>query len=236
MCRMVPAPMKPMPGRIWAATRPGSPRVAAMWSESTVKNVAPVQMRMLVRRPAGLPESSRSRPIAPPTILICTGATFFTVLSLHIAATRGDPGRVAAQILPGIGFIGAGTILHMRGAVTGLTSAATLWVVAAIGMGLGSQAYVEAVGATLLVLVVLGGLRPVERLAALKSSRSHLIIHARPEATTVEDLESLVRASGLEVDRTSFHRENVDLVVELELRGPRRLHDQALIACVHHPS
>src|SRR6266705_506999 len=66
MCRMVPAPMKPMPGRIWAATRAGSPRVAAMWRESTVKNVAPVQMRMLVRRPAGLPLSSRSRPIAPP--------------------------------------------------------------------------------------------------------------------------------------------------------------------------
>jgi len=182
--------------------------------------------RELSGKPAGLRTN----------ILICTGATFFTVLSLHIAATRGDPGRVAAQILPGIGFIGAGTILHMRGAVTGLTSAATLWVVAAIGMGLGSSAYVEAIGATLLVLVVLGGLRPVERLVALRSTRSHLIIHARPEATTVEDLESLVRASGLEVERTSFHRENVDLVVELELKGPRRLHDQALVACVHHPS
>ncbi len=182
--------------------------------------------RELSGKPAGLRTN----------ILICTGATFFTVLSLHIAATRGDPARVAAQILPGIGFIGAGTILHMRGAVTGLTSAATLWVVAAIGMGLGSNAYVEAVGATVLVLVVLGGLRPLERLISLRDTRSHLVIHARPEASTVEDLEALVRASGLEVERTSFHRENVDLVVELELRGPRRLHDQALIACVHHPS
>jgi len=160
--------------------------------------------RELSGKPAGLRTN----------ILICTGATFFTVLSLHIAATRGDPARVAAQTLP----------------------AATLWVVAAIGMGLGSGAYVEAIGATLLVLVVLGGLRPVERLVALRSSRSHLTIHARPEATTVEDLEALVRASGLEVERTAFHRENVDLVVELELKGPRRLHDQALIACVHHPS
>ena len=182
--------------------------------------------RELSGKPAGLRTN----------ILICIGATFFTVLSLHLAATRGDPGRVAAQILPGIGFIGAGTILHMRGAVTGLTSAATLWVVAAIGMGLGSGAYAEAVGATLLVLVVLAGLRPVERLVALRSSRSHLTIHARPEGSTVEDLESLVRATGVEIDRTSFHRENVDLVVELELQGPRRLHDQALIAVVHHPS
>ena len=182
--------------------------------------------RELSGKPAGLRTN----------ILICIGATFFTVLSLHLASTRGDPGRVAAQILPGIGFIGAGTILHMRGAVTGLTSAATLWVVAAIGMSLGSGAYVEAVGATLLVLVVLGGLRPLERLIALRSSQSHLTIHARPEATTVEDLESVVRAAGLDIERISFHRENVDMVVDLELRGPRRLHDQALIAVVHHPS
>src|SRR5207247_8919284 len=60
--------------------------------------------RELSGKPAGLRTN----------ILICTGATFFTVLSLHIAAARGDPGRVAAQILPGIGFIGAGTILHMK--------------------------------------------------------------------------------------------------------------------------
>ncbi len=85
-------------------------------------------------------------------------------------------------------------------------------------------------------LIVLGGLRPVERLVARRSSVSHLIIHARPEATTVEDLESVVRAIGIEIERTSFYRENVDQVVELELRGPRRLHDEALVALVHHPS
>ncbi|HSB61243.1 MAG TPA: MgtC/SapB family protein [Vicinamibacteria bacterium] len=181
--------------------------------------------RELSGKPAGLRTN----------VLICTGAAFFTVLSLHIAADRGDPARVAAQILPGIGFIGAGTILHMRGAVTGLTSAATIWVVAAIGMALGSNAYLEAIGATALVLLVLGGLRKVERLVALKATRSHLLVHARAEATTVEELESVVRATGLEIDRTSSRRENVDMVVEFDLRGPRRLHDQALVAVVHHP-
>ena len=72
---------------------------------------------------------------------------------------RGDPGRIAAQILTGVGFIGAGTILHMRGAVTGLTSAATIWVVTAIGMALGARAYLEALGATVLVMLVLAGLQ-----------------------------------------------------------------------------
>src|SRR5207249_754105 len=82
-------------------------------------------------------------------ILICIGATLFTVLSLKLAqGGGGDPARVAAQILTGVGFIGAGTILHTRGTVTGLTSAATIWVVAAIGMALGAREYTEALGTT----------------------------------------------------------------------------------------
>ncbi len=180
--------------------------------------------RELSGKPAGLRTN----------VLICTGATLFTVLSLHLAGSRGDPARVAAQILPGIGFIGAGTILHMRGAVTGLTSAATIWVVAAIGMALGSGAYVEGVGTTALVIVVLMGLRRLERLIARKAMRARLLIHAAPQANLVEELESIVRASGLEVETSRMHREHVDAVVELELRGPRRCHEQALVAVVHH--
>src|SRR3989442_10568858 len=96
----------------------------------------------------GLERELKGKPAGLRTnILISIGATLFTVLSIRMAAERGDPGRVAAQILAGVGFIGAGTILHTRGAVTGLTSAATIWVVAAIGMALGTKAYVEAEGA-----------------------------------------------------------------------------------------
>jgi putative Mg2+ transporter-C (MgtC) family protein len=167
------------------------------------------------------------------TILITLGATLFTVLSYRIGASNGDQGRIAAQVLTGVGFIGAGTILHMRGAVTGLTSAATIWVVAAIGMAVGARAYVEALGATLLVMLVLAGLGPVEGYLARQAARSHLIIHCRPEAAALDELEALVRRTGLEIDRTQSRLENVDLVVEFDLRGPKRLHDQLLIAAVH---
>jgi len=180
--------------------------------------------RELSGKPAGLRTN----------VLICTGATFFTVLSLLIAGERGDPGRVAAQILAGVGFIGAGTILHMRGAVTGLTSAATIWVVAAIGMGLGSGAYVESIGTTLLVVLVLLGLRRFERLIARKAMRSRLVVHAAPRANLVDELESIVQVAGLEIERSETRREHVDAVVELDLRGPKRCHDQALVAIVHH--
>jgi putative Mg2+ transporter-C (MgtC) family protein len=181
--------------------------------------------RELSGKPAGLRTN----------ILICVGATLFTVLSIKLSLGRGDPARVAAQILPGVGFIGAGTILHARGSITGLTSAATIWVVAAIGMALGSGAYTDAIGTAVLVMLILLGLGNLEKLIARKSTYSHLVIHAKPEMSAVEDLESLMRRSGLEVARVESRRENVDLVVEFELRGPKRLHDQAKLAMLHHP-
>ena len=181
--------------------------------------------RELSGKPAGLRTN----------ILICVGAALFTALSVTMSLGRGDPARVAAQILPGVGFIGAGTILHARGSVTGLTSAATIWVVAAIGMALGAHAYEEALGTAFLVLVVLQGLKWVENAVARASSHSRLLIHAKPGPTTLEDLEALVRRTGLEIERTASRHENVDLVVELDLRGPKRLHDQVLSAVLHHP-
>lgn len=181
--------------------------------------------RELSGKPAGLRTN----------ILICVGATLFTVLSFKLSLGRGDPARVAAQILPGVGFIGAGTILHARGSITGLTSAATIWVVAAIGMALGSGAYTDAIGTTVLVMLILLGLGNIEKVIARKSTYTHLVIHAKPEMSAVEDLESLLRRSGLEVARVESRRENVDLVVEFELRGPKRLHDQAKLSILHHP-
>src|SRR5205823_12180413 len=66
-------------------------------------------------------------------ILICMGATLFTQLSMAMAGSTPDKGRIAAQIVTGVGFLGAGTIIHGKGNITGLTSAATIWLVAAIG-------------------------------------------------------------------------------------------------------
>src|SRR5437868_8667059 len=72
-------------------------------------------------------------------ILICVGSALFTVLSIFVASRfGGDHGRIAAQIIPGIGFIGAGTLLRARGSITGLTTAATVFMVAAVGMAIGT--------------------------------------------------------------------------------------------------
>ena len=88
-------------------------------------------------------------------MFICFGAALFTVLSRGLAAEPSDYTRIAAQIIPGIGFIGAGSILHTRGLTTGLTSAATLFVVASIGMAAGGGLYLTALFATGMVLMAL---------------------------------------------------------------------------------
>lgn len=105
-------------------------------------------------------------------ILICVGAVLFTELSIAMSSASGDPARIAAQIVTGVGFLGAGTIIQGRGIVTGLTTAATMWLVAAIGMAVGFGALLEATGATLLVLLVLSLLRPIERVIANRSHQS----------------------------------------------------------------
>jgi len=174
-------------------------------------------------------------------ILICIGSVLYTHLSLAmLTGSTGalpvgtDTTRVAAQIVTGVGFIGAGTILHARGAVVGLTSAATIWVVAAIGIALGSGYYLEGVGTTIAVLVVLAGLGRAEKILQAHSMQSTITIHARPGPTVLEDLETLVRRTGLDILTISNRQENVDLVIELELRGSKRLYDQAVVTLLHH--
>jgi len=116
--------------------------------------------RQLRHKPAGLRTN----------MFICFGAAMFTVLSDQLAGGfGGDHTRVAAQIIPGIGFIGAGSILHARGSVVGLTTAATLFVVASVGMATGGGLYVTAIFATILILIALALLGKLERKFGMRS-------------------------------------------------------------------
>src|SRR5438552_14265048 len=119
----------------------------------------------------GLERQAKHRPAGLRTnLFICMGAAMFTLLSDQLAgAHTGDHTRIAAQIIPGIGFIGAGSIIHARGdLVTGITSAATLFMVASVGMAVGGGEYITAVFATVLILAALSLLGVVERGLNLK--------------------------------------------------------------------
>ena len=103
-------------------------------------------------------------------LLICLGAAFFTLLSAVLAGDASpNKGQVASNIVQGIGFLGAGLILHNRSRVSGLTSAATVWVVASIGMACGAGLFAAAAIATVIVIIALELVGFLERRASIKT-------------------------------------------------------------------
>lgn len=180
----------------------------------------------LEREIAGKPAGLRTN------ILICVGAAMFTQISVDIAQIGfspdghpyGDTTRIAAQIVSGIGFLGAGAILHGQGAIVGLTTAATIWVVAAIGAAVGAGLYVDALGATVLIMVVLVGLRPVERRVLRTRRRLHVTLRVNP-GCSFDDFERLITKEGVHVfSRRTFEHDS-DRTFELELIGSTQQFD-----------
>jgi putative Mg2+ transporter-C (MgtC) family protein len=134
--------------------------VAAKVALSAVLAGAVGLERELTGKPAGL----RTH------MLIAVGSALLTDLSVRIGpafaagSSAWDPGRIASQIVPGVGFICAGTIIQARGTIQGLTTAAGMWVASAVGMAVGAGLYGEALIGTLALLLIIVALRPVERL------------------------------------------------------------------------
>ena len=178
----------------------------------------------LEREIAGKPAGLRTN------ILICIGAALLTDVSIEITRGRlpgtmlGDPSRLAAQIVSGIGFIGAGTIMQARGTVTGLTTAATIWVVAAIGITVGAGLYVEAAGAGIMVTIVLAGLGSLEH--KLRRARRALscTVRTKPQFP-LADLEAIFAAGGIRITQSRIFDHAEDRVFELKLAGPARQFD-----------
>lgn len=192
---------------------------------ATVLGAAVGMERELSGKPAGLRTN----------ILICVGAALLTELSLLVAGEfvahdmiRADPARIAAQIVSGIGFIGAGTILVSRGSVLGLTTAATLWVVAAIGMAVGLRLYGEATGTTVLVVLTLFGLGWFEeRVIRERTERNLEVTFVDPSAEPA-GVERLMEEMDFEVRRLGHRRKEDGAVFTYSLRGKREAKDELL--------
>lgn len=141
---------------------------------------------------------------------IAVGAALATDVSIAIGAEHGpemgwDPGRIAAQIVSGLGFIGAGTIIQSRGAVHGLTTAAGLWVAGAIGLAVGAGYFDEALVATIALVVILTGLRPVAR--RLAGGRHQMVAIQLGEGHRLPDLLREIEEEGVLVEAVEVEEE-----------------------------
>jgi len=118
--------------------------------------------REYMQKPAGLRTN----------ILIALGSALFTIVSTVVGGGGGTPDRIAAQVVTGIGFLGGGAILRSGTTVHGMTTAATIWVNAAIGMAAGAGEYALAAGSTIITLIVLAVLPPIERYFSRRRDRT----------------------------------------------------------------
>jgi putative Mg2+ transporter-C (MgtC) family protein len=143
-------------------------------------------------------------------MLICMGAALFTVLSAVVAGDgSSNKAQIASNIVQGIGFLGAGLILHTRSRVLGLTSAATVWVVAAIGMACGAGLYVEGAIATAIVYCALRFIGLVESRAGWKSFQMVYEVRGTDESTMFGEIFAVL------------DREHMRLVIlDREMLGP----------------
>jgi putative Mg2+ transporter-C (MgtC) family protein len=184
--------------------------------------------RELKRRPAGLRTN----------MFICFGAALFTILSTELAGAfgAGDHTRIAAQIIPGIGFIGAGSILHAKnGGVTGLTTAATIFVVASIGMACGGGAYWLAIFSSVLIFLALRALGWMETRFGMKSLvMNYVVLSERPAADLVSEAHSVVDQGGKEVHGLHLSRSDGKQQLVFSVEGTH--HEQKQLMDALHRS
>lgn len=130
----------------------------------TAEQLASMFVATLIGALIGLEREVSHKPVGLRTnMLICLGACIFTIVSVQLGLSLGGaPERMAAQVVQGVGFLGAGAIIRDRGSVQGATTAATIWLVASLGVASGAGYFILAGVGTGLTLFVLFGLHPIE--------------------------------------------------------------------------
>jgi putative Mg2+ transporter-C (MgtC) family protein len=158
-------------------------------------------------------------------VLICLGSTVFTMISLRIG---GGDDRVAANIITGIGFIGAGVIFKENFNVKGLTTAAVIWIAAAIGMVIGVEEYNLGLVLSLIVLVVLGGFAKLEFVIDIfNHKRTYRITFTDDNLGNIDWLIALAKEEQLIASVRHLSKSNNRLIVNFEVKGNKK-HFQAL--------
>ncbi len=149
-------------------------------------------------------------------MLICFGAALFTIISYEMAGNvGGDHTRIAAQIIPGIGFIGAGVVIRGRGGVVGITSAATIFVIASVGMAVGAGMLMTAIFSTLILLVALVFLGVAEERFGFHMRLVTFRLTSE-DPTLLPRAHQIVEQSGIPAHRWHNHRSEEGIVVEFD--------------------
>ncbi len=140
--------------------------------------------------------------------LICVGAMMFTIMSEYMGLAGGDPGRIAAQVVTGVGFIGAGAIMRDGNKISGITTAANVWLVAAIGMAIGYSQYILATACTIAILLIQFGLRKTLRLVEVVKRYDTFFVTCDPSWAVVDKIISSVEKQNVTVLKSEVNKQD----------------------------
>ena len=178
---------------------------------TTVNSIFRLVLRMLLGCTVGFERKRKGQSAGVRTFsLISMGATLAMILSIYIpqeylGLKNGDPGRIAAQVITGVGFIGAGAIIQMKGSVRGLTTAAGIWMVATIGMTVGLGLYIIAITATALILFIFVQLDTLEQRISRGAQSRIIRIRTADIVTDIDGYREVMRLNNVEFN--SFYVE-----------------------------
>lgn len=160
-------------------------------------------------------------------IILVIGSTLAMTISINLAiqfqpmAPNGDPARLAAQVISGIGFLGAGAIFRYGLNVKGLTTAASLWTMAIVGLAVGAGHYLPAIGATVLIFFVLFAIDIIEDRVINPYSSMMLTLSAADRAHVIQDLKKLLEKQGIKYSRfrvqKNIRRKTIRIETEVQV-------------------
>jgi len=153
-------------------------------------------------------------------MIVAIGACLVMLVSLHMndmSPTKADPGRLAAQVVAGVGFLGAGAIMRSGLSVRGLTTAAALWTVAGIGLAVGCGYWKAGVTTTGLVLVATYGLQKLENRISRGRYLRRFVVHAKESARLCGALEEILHRAGSEVRELDIQRNIVEKKMQVSI-------------------
>lgn len=162
-------------------------------------------------------------------VLICLGSALFTIISMEFGRVgQYDGSRIAAQIVSGIGFLGAGVIIQSRGSVVGLTTAATIFVVASIGMAVGRESYLYACAATLIILITLFGVGRIEHRFFATYQNFDYSIHCKDPVALFARVTEVLKAHNLAPEDISIQKDSAETLVTFTIHTTVTVHNQIL--------
>lgn len=175
----------------------------------------------------GLEREIRDKPVGFRTVvLICVAVCIFTIVSEEVGGPDMDTTRIAAQIVTGIGFLGAGAILRGKRGIYGLTTAATIWAVAAVGMSVGFGRFGLAVLGTGAILVALLLFDLIESWIGARLDIQNYRLMMANSGTALEQVTNLFAAGGLRTIKKNWYEDASSLVFEVRALGAKQRHEE----------